>query len=93
MWRLVKRLFLANSYKKDVKRMEKQQKPLDTLGDAVRLLINDTPLPPQFLDHPLKGKWRGYRELHIAPDWLLIYHVENDTVYLDRTGSHAELFK
>jgi mRNA interferase YafQ len=31
--------------------------------------------------------------MHIAPDWLLIYHIENETVYLDRTGSHAELLK
>ena len=39
--------------------------------------------------------WKGYRELHILADWLLIYKVEKDEinlVVLVRTGSHDKLF-
>ncbi len=28
----------------------------------------------------------------MAPDWLLIYRVEDDTLMLYRTGTHADLF-
>jgi addiction module RelE/StbE family toxin len=31
--------------------------------------------------------WRDFRDLHIEPDWLLIYRVENDDLQLARTGS------
>ncbi len=46
-------------------------------------------LDPAYRDHPLKGTWRGYREAHIAPDWLLIYQLVNDELRLVRTGRHA----
>ena len=57
---------------------------------------HETPLAKKFRDHELVGNWRGYRECHIAPDWLLIYKVHDGNVKLlrlARTGSHAELFK
>lgn len=88
----MKRLVLTSAYKRDVKRLKHQQKPLNLLGDIVDSLIHGIALHPHFHDHALKGKWIDCRELHIAPDWLLIYHIEDDTVYLDRTGSHSELF-
>lgn len=50
-------------------------------------------LPAQLKDHPLTGKWKPRRDLHIEPDWLLIYKIDNDTVHFDRTGSHSDLFK
>ena len=45
-------------------------------------------------DHELKGKWKQHRELHIEPDWLLIYQKKEDLLILEltRTGSHADLF-
>ena len=53
-------------------------------------------LPRKYCDHQLTGNWHGYRECHIAPDWLLIYKITHGHVgllRLARTGSHAELFK
>lgn len=88
----MRRLFLTTTYKRDVKRIKRQQKPLNSLGDVVRELLEGVTLPVQYRDHALKGKWKGCRELHIEGDWLLIYHIEDDTAFLDRTGSHAELF-
>ncbi|MFN8788731.1 MAG: type II toxin-antitoxin system YafQ family toxin [Neisseriaceae bacterium] len=44
-------------------------------------------------DHKLIGDYDGYLELHIKPDWLLIYQIINKSeLYLARTGSHSELF-
>ncbi len=47
------------------------------------------------LDHKLSGGWGGYRECHLAPDWLLIYKIDTmlNALQLARAGSHAELFE
>lgn len=42
--------------------------------------------------HLLSGDGAGYLECHIAPDWLLIYQVDDDEVRLLRTGTHSDLF-
>lgn len=59
---------------------------------VIELLCSRTPLPQQFSDHPLKGEWKGYRDCHIAPDWILIYRATRTELILARTGSHADLF-
>lgn len=45
--------------------------------------------------HRLSGKWEGSNECHVANagDWLLIWCVDDDTAYFQRTGSHDELFR
>ena len=70
---------------------------LNRLKEAMALLIsNDGPLPPQWLDHPLSGEWRGHRECHIGGDFLLIYKLDESgkhgVVIFSRAGTHAELF-
>ncbi|WP_235803628.1 type II toxin-antitoxin system YafQ family toxin [Lentilactobacillus kisonensis] len=56
--------------------------------------IEDMVLSVKYQDHPLKGKWFDHRELHIKPDWLLIYRKDNQQLFLTlvATGSHADLF-
>jgi len=56
------------------------------------LLIEGKTLPAVYLDQPLKGGWRGYRDAHIEPDWLLIYEVTTEVVRFERTGRHTDLF-
>ena len=35
-------------------------------------LIAQEPLDERHLDHELSGEWRGHRDCHIRPDWILI---------------------
>ena len=35
-----------------------------------------------YRDHDLAGNYKGCRECHIEPDWLLIYEVINDVLVL-----------
>lgn len=58
------------------------------------MLANGEPLPPKNKDHQLKGNYKGHRECHIEPDWLLIYKVQDNMLILTlvRTGSHSKLF-
>jgi mRNA interferase YafQ len=60
-------------FKRDVKRVQKRGKDMAKLKDLLTLLIEQSPLPAAYLDHPLRGDWKGYRDAHIEPDWLLLY--------------------
>ncbi|MCC5806138.1 MAG: type II toxin-antitoxin system YafQ family toxin, partial [Opitutales bacterium] len=66
---------------------------IQKLGDVVRLLAADEPLEEKHRDHPLIGRWVGSRDCHIEPDWVLIYRNEPELLYLERSGSHSDLFK
>lgn len=82
----------SGQFKRDVKLSEKRGKNMSKLRHVIELLLNGEALPRELCDHPLKGEWKPNRDLHIEPDWLLIYTVDGDTVRFERTGSHADLF-
>lgn len=74
--------------------MSRQGKDRQKLVEVLEKLVNGISLDPKYQDHNLHGKWKGYRECHIEPDWLLIYQIikSNNQLHLVRTGSHSELF-
>ena len=57
-------------------------------------MANREPLPAKNRDHDLLGKYEGFRECHVQSDWLLVYRVDEEEVYLflSRTGTHSDLF-
>jgi mRNA interferase YafQ len=66
------------------------------MGVVVALLSeNDNPLPKEYKDHPLKGKYAGFGECHIRPDWLLVYQKNKNELILllARTNTHSEIFE
>ena len=65
----------TGQFKKDLKKAQKQGKDLDDLFAAVEVLAEGGKLDPSYRDHDLTGEFRGSRECHIAPDWLLIYEI------------------
>lgn len=82
----------SGQFKRDVRRVEKRGKDMSKLRSLMTLLIDAKPLPATYLDHPLKGRWKSFRDAHIEPDWLLIYKIDGDTVRFERTGRHTDLF-
>lgn len=82
----------SGQFKRDVRQAQKRGKDMDKLKTLLVFLIEGTPLPVSYLDHPLKGSWSGFRDAHIEPDWLLIYKVSGDKIRFERTGRHADLF-
>ena len=87
------KIIYSNRFKKDVKLRQKQGKDMNKLKAIFDIFIEDRPIPSKYKDHPLTGKWKGFRDLRIEPDWVLIYCVEKDVVYLSATGSHSNLLK
>ena len=83
----------SGQFKRYVKQAQKRGKDMGKLKALLTLLIEGNgPLPAAYLDHPLKGELRGFRDAHIEPDWLLIYKVAGDVVRFERTGRHMDLF-
>ena len=83
-----------NSFKKDYKKILKRQLNIHDMETVMDMLANEQPLPEKYKDHALTGDWKGFRECHIQPDWLLIYKIQNDSLILtlSRIGSHSDLF-
>ena len=81
-------------FQKDLKRIQKRGYDITLLKDVLNLLANGEILPIKYKDHNLSGNFKGCRECHITPDWLLIYEIaENELIlYLTRTGTHSDLF-
>ena len=67
---------------------------IDLLDEVVTKLSNMQPLEAKNHDHELAGIYKGFRECHIQPDWLLIYRINNNDLilFLSRTGTHSDLF-
>ena len=89
----------TRSFQKDYERLSWSGRfDMNRLKEVMLLLIgNDAPLGPEWLDHPLKGEWAGYRECHVGGDFLLIYEVDDKAgkggaIVFVRTGTHADLF-
>jgi mRNA interferase YafQ len=83
----------TTQFKRDFKRVIGSGRNLARFTEALRHLVLDEPMPASFRDHALTGNWSGYRDCHLAGDWLLIYAMPDaDTLLLVRTGSHSDLF-
>ena len=82
----------TTQFKRDLKKAQKQNKNLDLLNKVLQQLADGIPLPEKNRDHALTGNYAGCRECHIQPDWLLIYEIAEDTLflYLTRTGSRMK---
>lgn len=73
---------------------KKQGKDTEKLYEVIEKLANGEPLEEKYRDHYLSGDYKGCRECHIEPDWLLIYEIVDDILILMlyRVGSHSDLF-
>jgi len=80
-------------YRKQYRLLEKRGYNMSFLDDVVFRLANGEILPAKYLDHPLRGKRRGYRDCHITGDWVLIYKTDKNilTLILSETGTHSDI--
>ena len=84
----------THTFKQDYKRAVKRGLDIRILDDVVGKLSRGETLPESMCDHELGGMWKGDRECHVQPDWLLVYRIDGDVLVLTlvRTGSHSDLF-
>ena len=84
----------GNRFLKDLKLAKRRGLDLNELKVVIDMLQEDKPLTAKYHDHALTGNYKGYRECHINPDWLLIYNKKETirVISLYRTGTHSDLF-
>ncbi len=83
----------TSQFKKDIRLVQKRGYDLDKLKRVIEKLARDEPLEEQYEDHALRGTFKGMRDCHIKPNWLLIYKNTSDELVLVRTGTHSDLFR
>ncbi|MEG0378947.1 MAG: type II toxin-antitoxin system YafQ family toxin [Eubacterium sp.] len=84
----------TTKFKKSYKLAQKRGLDIALLKSILYKIQHGEKLEEKYKDHELKGKFKGFRECHLSPDWLLIYLIEDDilTLTVVDTGSHADLF-
>ena len=68
----------SNQFKKDLKLANKRGFKIEKLREVVNTLAAQRTLDRKYRDHGLSGDYKGFRECHIEPDWLLIYRINED---------------
>ena len=84
----------SNRFKKDLKLAGKRGLDISKLKAVVDALAEGNTLEEKYRDHELLGNYKGFRECHIEPDWLLVYRIDGELLelFLFRTGTHSDLF-
>ena len=81
----------TKEFKRGLKRMKKRGNNQAHIENVIDLLLDNKALPAKYKDHALIGKYIGFRECHIEPDWLLIYAIYKEKLILTATGTHCDL--
>lgn len=89
----MKAVYQTRQFKKDLKLIVKRGKEIEKLKVVIRKLVEGIELDERQRDQALTGKWAGSRDCHIEPDWILIYRVSEEDLFLERTGTHSDLFR
>ena len=84
----------TGSFKKNYKRIQKRGYDIELLTAIFEQLAISANVNTEYKPHKLLGKYAGYWECHIKPDWLLIWEVneQKQCVILHYTGTHSDLF-
>ena len=87
------RIVQTGKFKKDLKTAIKRGYNIALLQIVIDILASGQELPAKYKDHRLIGKYKGWRECHITPDWLLMCEIDGDEGcrYRTRTGTHSGL--
>ncbi|MFZ4776346.1 MAG: type II toxin-antitoxin system YafQ family toxin [Terrimicrobiaceae bacterium] len=89
----MKTIFETGQFRKDLKKLKKRGKDILKLKAVVRQIASGATLDERHRDHALTGSLRGSRDCHVEPDWLLIYRKDKDSLFLERSGTHSDLFQ
>jgi len=89
---MMKRVHSSTAFEKDIERLIRRNKDMEKLKSVIRSLVRGEKLDQIYRGHKLTGNYYGCIDCHIESDWLLIYKYDEETLFLIRTGTHADLF-
>jgi mRNA interferase YafQ len=80
-------------YKKDALKAKLTDEQYAKRLKYLSMILKNKPLPPEARDHELIGEYKGFRECHLGGDMLIVYKVLDGILYLQRMGTHSQLFR
>lgn len=83
----------TRAFECDVERLIRRGLDMARFRAVIVALCSRERLPSALNDHPLKGDWKGWRDCHVAGDWIIIYRKTATELMLARTGTHSDLFE
>lgn len=90
------KVYVTKQFKKDYRLNISRGNDPNVLQEVLDFLINEKDLPTRYRDHSLANSknFKGVRECHMSPDWLLIYKIckSERILKLIRNGTHSDLF-
>jgi len=88
-------IITTSRFKKDLHRAIKRNLDMSELDVVVTKLAKGEVLDEKYHNHNLSGKYAGYQDCHIGPDWVLVYKIAETELLLVlyRTGTHSDLFE
>jgi len=90
-------LKIEKRFKKDIGRDKKSGKyskfDFDILKNIIDSLLNDEPIDSLYKRHSLVGNLKLYESIHLKNDWVLIFKLDNECLYLVMLGSHSQVYK
>lgn len=93
---MVDKVITHSKYKKAYNKLLAKNKNdiVKDIDETVDKLMNYE-ITSQKHNHPLKGKLKGYNDLHIRGDIILIYKYENNKLHLilHNVGSHKDVLE
>ena len=88
---------IEKSFKKDIERDKKSgkypPKDFEILKKIIESLQNRREIAKKYKRHPLKGSMKRLESIHIKNDWLLIFKVDENFLYLIMLGKHTQVYK
>jgi mRNA interferase YafQ len=82
----------TTQFRKDLKLQKNHGCDIEKLEVVLEKLVSGEPLQEKYRNRKLTGNYVDRWECHIEPDWLLIYRTTKTSLFLERTGSHSDLF-
>ncbi len=87
-----KQVRYSTQAKKDLKRYQHDLPKMQKLYEVLQVISSGEQLDQQYRPHMLSGEYKGCMECHVGNDFLLIW-IDSDAIYVERVGTHSELFK
>jgi len=87
---------IERSFKKDITRDKKSgqysKKDFGTLKSIIQSLQNQEEINKRYKRHPLKGSMKDFESIHKKSDWLLIFKIDENYLYLIMLGKHTQIY-
>jgi addiction module RelE/StbE family toxin len=87
----------VNFSRKFVKGYEKATQEIKQAFDKRLDLLRKNPFHPQLNNHPLTGKYSGYRSINVTGDWRAIFSIsridEEEIITFEIIDTHSNLYR